>query len=391
MASGDMTAQSERDLVPTVTTGFPQPRGEGFSAGEMLPCPKCTRRNPPTRAACLYCGAAFAHAGVAVNTSSAISAQTLSSSATLEFWEQGYTVVLLANAAEAFHVGAPPVVGAEVKRLLGIEEDQLRRMIKSGVTLPLVRLKEREQAELIGRRLAALALPVRVLPDAALRCGERDINRVRRLEIKNAKLRVWTRAGIATHEVEDATAILDLAEIVALVRGRIFTREIETSTPHVRGSETYSATDAEAIEVSLLEPPAKQTRELFADDSVLDIYTTRAGETWRIHAGSFDYSCLGARRTLLARDNFELLVEAMRLAASKSHFDDSYTAVRTLLEPAWSLATRTDARGHKRRQLGRFALESATIVSNETQFTAYARTCAHFARERRAATAGEMR
>ena len=384
-----MATQSDRDLMPAVTADFSQSRGEGFSSEEMVSCPTCERRNPPTRAACLYCGAALAHTGAAVATTTVDSVQTLSDSAALESWEQGYTVMLLAGAAEAFHVGAPPVVAAEIKRLLGIEEDQLRRMIKSGVALPLARLREREQAELTGRRLAALALPIGVLSDAELRCGELEINRVRRLEIANTNLRVWLRAAPATHGVDDATATLDLAEIVALVRGRIFTREIETSTPHARGSNTHVAADERAAaNVSLLESPKKQTRELFTDDSVLDIYTTRAEETWRIHAGSFDYSCLGARRTLLARDNFELLIEAMRLAASKSHFDDSYTAVRPLLEPAWSLATRTDARGHKRQQPGRFALQSATLISNETQFTAYARSCAHFARERKQASGG---
>jgi hypothetical protein len=293
-----MATQSERDLMPAATADFPQSRGEGFSSIEMVSCPTCERRNPPTRAACLYCGAALAHTGVAaVSTHATVDAvQIPSNPAALESWEQGYTVMLLAGAAEAFHVGAPPVVAAEIKRLFGIEEDQLRRMIKSGVALPLARLREREQAELTGRRLAALALPIEILPDAELRCGELEINRVRRLEITNTNLRVWSRVAVAAHEVDDATATLALTEIVALVRGRIFTREIETSTPHARGNNAYVAADeraATATSPSFLEPPAKQTRELFADDSVLDIYTTRAEETWRIHAGSFDYSCLG--------------------------------------------------------------------------------------------------
>lgn len=386
LAHKNMATQNEHDILPTLTTDFPSSRDEGFSPGEMVLCPKCERRSPPTRAVCLYCGTRLAHAvhtGVAAATNPAPNQTPPLNLAALESWEQGYTVVLLSSAAESFHVGAPPLVVAEAKRLLGIEEDQFRRMIKSGVALPLARLREREQAEMLGRHLAALALPVAVLPDAELRRGEREINRVRRLEIANTKLRMWSRAGVASSEVDDGATTLDLADVVALVRGRIFTREIEASVSHVRGSKHVEVGTGTAASASLLEPATQQTRELFADVSVLDIYTVRGEETWRIHASSFDYSCLGAKRTLLACDNFELLIEAMRLAASSAHFDDSYAVIRALLEPAWSLATRTDARGHKRQTLGRFALQSATLVSNEMQFTAYARTCAHFARERR--------
>src|SRR5207302_1354296 len=96
------------------------------------------------------------------------------------------------------------------------------------------------------------------------------------------------------------------------------------------------------------------TRELSADEAVLDIYTNEAGEGFRIMSDGFDYSCLGADKRLLARDNFDMLVAALRTRAPSAVFDDEYGRLRALLSAAWPPAEHTGSSGLRRERVGRF-------------------------------------
>lgn len=364
--------QEENDtsnVAPTERgTDIASPPSAAPPAAELVTCPACGRANPSKRFDCLYCGATLTH-------SVASEAHVRLNLRPPDPPRQGFNVVLLPAAESATHHAiAPPVVRAEIERLLGIEEETFRRMVKACAPIPLARVANEEEARLVERRISAFSLSVAVLPDAEVQARVEDIKRVRRLEIDGDGLRLWCRAG--AERGADETTVIRLSEIIALVRGRLITKEVDkTHTPHRgrRGESLDASSSASEVD----------ERELFADESVLDIYAAEPICTWRISAGSFDYSCLGTRRTLLARDNFELLVGALHLAASTARFDDSYGEIRSLLEPVWSLTERTDARGTSRRILGRLTTQTATLVSNEDQFTRYARTCAHIERERR--------
>ena len=52
---------SDSNKIPDILPDGMRVRSEdiGFAAGELLPCPKCTRPNSPDRAACIYCGSAL--------------------------------------------------------------------------------------------------------------------------------------------------------------------------------------------------------------------------------------------------------------------------------------------------------------------------------------------
>lgn len=356
--------QSESD------TEIAAPRTSAASpAAGRVPCPACGRANPLTRHNCLYCGATLPQ-------SAATEAHVRLKLRPLDPFQQGFNVVLLPAAESASpHAAMPPVVRAEVERLLGIEEDMLERISKASVPIPLARVADEEEALLIERRIAALSLSVVVLPDAEVRARAEEVKRVRQLEIAGDSLRLWCRAG-GERTAEEAS-VIRLADIIALVRGHLLTKEVDKTHTHKRGRRSESS------DASLSAASKADERELFADESVLDIYAVEPVCTWRISAGSFDYSCLGARRALLARDNFELIIQALRLAASTARFDDSYRSIRNLLEPIWASTERTDARGTSRRTLGRVTTQTATFVNNEDQFTRYARTCAHVERERR--------
>ena len=118
-----------------------------------------------------------------------------------------------------------------------------------------------------------------------------------------------------------------------------------------------------------------EAREFAADEAVLDIYLSFEGEGagFRVMSGGFDYSCLGDAKGLLAAENFGALVGALRRRAPAAVYDDGYARLRPLLTDVWPPAERNESLGLKRGHAGRLNSEAATTVSNEAQFTRYAR------------------
>lgn len=341
---------------------------------ERAACPACGRANATRRLRCLYCGAAFEVAadvaGAALMHSDVVAAHA-SHNAT----GACYNIMLLpGESAAARPQSLPAIVCAEVNRLLGVDEARFERMLACRVPVPLARVADAEQAAAINRRLGALGLPLAVLSDEEIAARPAEVKRVRRLEMTSAGLRLWCRPQ--TDAGEEASEI-PFSDLVALVRGRLISRARELSAPIKRKSKRESASPGESLS------PLADDGANIADEPVLDIYAAAPVCTWRIAANSFDYTCLGARRALLARDNFELLVGALRFAASTARFDDSYTRIRALLDCVWIPGEHTEARGRIRRGLNRFDVLSRIVTINDDQFTRYARTHAHLERERR--------
>ncbi|MCA1817370.1 MAG: hypothetical protein LC746_13435 [Acidobacteria bacterium] len=83
--------------------------------------------------------------------------------------------------------------------------------------------------------------------------------------------------------------------------------------------------------------------------------------SWRLQAAGFDYSCLGAGKSLLASENFARLAGLVRERAARAVFDDSYSRVRHLLRFAWSPTERREAGGLRRARPGRFSTEAVTL------------------------------
>jgi hypothetical protein len=90
-------------------------------------------------------------------------------------------------------------------------------------------------------------------------------------------------------------------------------------------------------------------------------------------SGGFDYSCLGEGKGLLAAENFEALVAALRARAPSAVYDEEYARLRPLLADVWPSAERTESLGLRRDRPGRVNTEAVTTVSNEGQFTRYSR------------------
>lgn len=310
-----------------------------FTHAEMVACDACLRANAPTRMACIYCGARLP----ATEQSALLRRPALKR---LEDWEQGFNVVLLPGAAVAPESNALE----EAAALLRLDASRLVAMMAAGRALPLARASSAEEAELIVARLRTLGLGAEVFADELL---TRAPARVRTLDLEEG-------AVVFRKSPDSAPLRVPLGEVALLVTGRVVSRRVEVSERKTRFGGRSEMVEA---------------RELASDEMVLDIYT--AGEDadtgFRIVAGGFDYSCLGASKGLTAADNFRALVGVLRGLAKSAVFDEEYARLRPLLADVWPAAEHTESLGLRRESVGRVNAEAVTTVSNETQFTRYAR------------------
>ncbi|HZT61471.1 MAG TPA: hypothetical protein VFA21_22890 [Pyrinomonadaceae bacterium] len=306
-----------------------------FAADELVACEKCSRANAPTRVNCLYCGAPLP----VTELSATLRRPALKN---LEEWEQGFSVVFVPRGG----VEPSPEDISEAASLLRLEAERLAEIVAARRALPLVRAASEEDAALFVGRLGALGIKSEIFSDEIL---EKQPERVRALALNEDALVCWTSP-------EEEPRRVGWAEVALLVAGRVVTRRVEVEQRQAKLGSRGRVVD---------------TRELTADESVLDFYA-QTGDGFRVMADGFDYSCLGAGKRLLARENFGVLVHALRERAPSAIFDEEYTGLRALLSAAWPPSERTGS-GLRRDRPGRLNTESVTTVSNETQFTRYAR------------------
>ncbi|HWW77112.1 MAG TPA: hypothetical protein VNZ44_17045 [Pyrinomonadaceae bacterium] len=315
-----------------------------FAHAEMVACDECLRANAPTRMACMYCGAALPM----TERGAALRRPTLKK---LEEWERGFNVVLLPRAGSWLKTEAVE----EAAVLLRLEASRLAEIVASGRALPLARAASVEEAELVVNRLGALGLDAEVFADEVL---TRPPERVRALEFERGAL-------VCRQGPEAEPRRVSFEEITLLVAGRIVERRVE-----VEERKTRFGSRSEVVEA----------RELASDELALDLFTKGEGAAFRVMSGGFDYSCLGAEKGLLAAENFGKLVSALRGLAKAAEFDDEYTRLRPLLADVWPPAEHTASLGLVGAGGGRVNTGAVTKVSNEAQFTRYARLLQSLAR-----------
>jgi hypothetical protein len=238
----------------------------------------------------------------------------------------------------------------EAAILLRLNQDELRNMFNANIPLPLARVANEEEASLVRRKLAEIGLSVIVVGDGDLLPGASGQRRARAFEFTESELVTHSGGGGDIWRVA-------WDEVLLLVEGRLFTRRIEVEERKRRKAESEIL----------------NARETTADEAVLDIHSTQRDGNWRVSSRSFDFSCLGARKSLMAGENFSTLVEVLRARSRRAAYDDSYNRVRRALASAWPLEQKTEARGWNRSRPGRVSTEAMTTSDNETQFTRYSR------------------
>jgi hypothetical protein len=329
-----------------------------FRREELTACESCGRLSPPTRITCLYCGAELPapHAGEDLRRPAL---------KPLEEGVSGFNVVLVPREVEEEtrdgRDSRPRSSDAldEVASLLRLKPEQLGEILAARVPLPLARTGERAEVALLERRLSELGLHIEIVSDDDLAVETVPPRRIRRMVFGADDIKGSAGAGFESWREE-------WGHLSVIVTGRVYRKVIEIDERVKRGA------GGEVVD----------TRELTRDEAILDLYFAGERAGWRIMSEGFDYSCLGARKSLLAAENFARLVETLRERAPRAAFDDSYKRVRHLLQFAWSPTERTESSGLRHTAPGKFLSGAVTSTSNEAQFTRYSRLISRYARRK---------
>jgi len=312
----------------------------GFSHEQMVRCDECLRANPPTRVDCLYCG-------LALPVTEASVALAKPSLRPLEVWEQGHNSILM-----PLRNGEPSEeLLNQVAALLRLEPSAIQRVLAAKKNLPLARTSTPVEAALIKQRLGELGLETITVPDQELQIETAPPRRLRRLELREADF-------VAYQILSTEGAAIDWEEISLVVVGRLFVKQVEL---HERKTRKRESEILDASEVS-------------SDEAVADVYAGQRPESWRISASSFDFSCLGRNKSLLAGENFPRLLELIREHAPNAEFNHSYQGVRQCLETVWPAQKRIESRGLKARG-AKISTTEIITTNSEPQFTRYSRLC----------------
>ncbi len=311
----------------------------GFRPDQMVRCEECLRANAPTRVSCLYCSARL----LAGTSGAELQKPELKP---LQKGEKTYHCIILpisiANLAEK-NLG-------EASTLLKLARDDLGRIISAQRFLPVARTSVVAEADLVICRLKALGLETLVVSDEELGLEKSPPLRVRAASLDET--------GITLHQIaRDNGARISWADLSLLVTGRLLVKQVE-----IRERKGGRA-DSQILDTS----------EFFTDESVLDIYAHSSEGNCRVLANNFDFSCLGERKSLLATENFRILLELIREYAPHAEYDNTYTSLRQALEPIWPAEQQTQSRGWRRELPGKYSVASLIETSNESQFLLYSR------------------
>lgn len=319
------------DFVP-VTPSEPK----SFDPDQMVLCEKCLRSSPPTRSNCIYCDSPLPFNEKAAE----IQKPALRP---LESWESGYNNILVDRTQEF----SAETSQLEAAKLLKLNIEPLKTILSASQPLPVARTASLEESLLVQKRLSSLGLTTCVIADEELaRCAGAAM-RASGLELDEERLRAKSPA-------DGESSVIEWTQLRLLVTGRIVVRRFEYK-------EQKGRRENEIVAAS----------ELFSDEAVLDIYGPNL--VCRIMAHSFDFSCLKRQKTLTANENFSLLLGILRQRSPHAVYDDSYIALRQVLESVWPAEQQVESQGWRREGLGKFSLGGATETSNEPQFTRYSR------------------
>ena len=308
----------------------------GFAPDQMIRCEECLRVNPPTRINCLYCSVPLP-----VTESSRHLRKPILRPP--EKHALGYNTIVLPSSGAA----TPESIG-NASSFLKLKPEDFEQILAERVPLPVARTASSEEAQLVNDRLAELGFRVFTLQD------EGTVVRVRSLCLSAAGLVI--NPGQTTNEVD-----LAWSDVVLLVSGRLIEKRVEIKEVRTRRAEN------EILDMS----------ELFSDEAVIDLYLSTNSETWRIGANGFDFSCLGAEKSLIATENFTKLQRLLLTKATQARVDDSFNRLRSLLDLVWGSEQETESSGWRRERPGKLSIGMATVHNNERQFTRYSRLLYH--------------
>ena len=304
----------------------------------MVRCDECLRANPPTRVNCLYCTAALPINETTVNLQKPALRP-------LESWEQGYNNILWPPPANLSEPGL-----TEAADLLRLISTDLARILEFRMPLPVARAATLDEASLVQRRLGPLGIDTRIVADAELGAEETGATKVRAIEIDDI--------GIRAFQTPETPAFhIHWSDFDLLVAGRLISRRVEVK------EQKGARADNSIVGSS----------EFFTDEPVFELHSINPSTSLRFSANSFDFSCLGKTKGLLAAENLAALIKRFCENAPHTELDDSFDRVRKVLEVVWPAQQQNESSGWRRERPGKYIVGSATETNNEKQFMRYSR------------------
>lgn len=303
----------------------------GYSSEELIACGRCSKPNPPNRLNCFYCGEAL-------ELPAEIAAGIKFRPAEIEAWEPGVNIVSVGEAtSEAANAAGESVA---------LDADLLALLPRVEPPLPLIRVRPEEE-DTVVERLSSAGLKIGQVNDRTINVDQPSIR------LKGIVLEDDSAELISFNS--DEVVRIQAADVVLVVSGAIFKSSSEATVKKTRKETKHVDENFDA-----------------SDHAVIDIYTSGDHRGFRILPHGFDFSCLGASKSLLAVENIKALKELLRSSFPQATFDDSYIAKLTALDRVWPRTVTNTSKGMQRVgwKLERSIGES---VSNEEQFTRYSR------------------
>jgi hypothetical protein len=299
----------------------------GFDPSQLVACSGCGRSNAPNRSECIYCGAELP-----IDPAAAPALKLRN----VEAWEKAFNIVLIGKGIPQTHLVPSP-----------LDADVIQQAIEVDPPTPIGRVATAEAAAAVNERVKDAKLHSIVVSDEDLSILRPSV-RLRSLSAADGGFVLTT---FNTNErVEFPVGSLRL-----IVIGRLFEERLEQTLKKKRGG---------VKEV--------EGRNVSKDSGVIDIYFDHEPNGFRILEGGFDFSGLGERRSFLAAENMNTLIEELRMFAPSAVVSEDYIAKRHILEKFWPCSIRNDSRGVQRAKFG-LIVEKAEVTTNVEQFTKYSR------------------
>lgn len=315
----------------TTSTDIALTDRRAFAPSEMIECSGCARANPPTRGNCLYCGAA-------IETVQNQLALTVPESEP----EQGSVTHVVVNPREVSDAALADLAG-----VCNLTANELAVLLSCpGSSVPVCAV-DSSQAQGTCQHLRSLNFEPFTVADDQL-----NLNVVPR-DLRTLKFTDESLVGVCRRAGETVTTKWD--DVILIVAGRLFMTTIEIEKKKSGGQDR-----------------TVNEREFSADEAVLDIYMRNEELGWRIKSGSFDFSCLGDKKSITAFTNFSSLKNILRRRAGNADFDDAYTRVRLVLARMWP-SEPTEGKNERRRAGRRTIQAIVASKDNLKEFNRYSR------------------
>ncbi|MFN2579223.1 MAG: hypothetical protein ABR607_16245 [Pyrinomonadaceae bacterium] len=307
---------------------------KSFAPGELLTCEVCLRTNPPTRAACIYCGARLTSSVVNV-TPETEKQQPEAGAAAICY------AVVPPKALSQVHENAM----AQLAGIIKVKSSDLKPALIS--QSPVLVAGTRDKANQVVEDLRQIGIDGMLVTaeDLKLSIGSRTM---RAFEVTDDNL-----AGLTVSS--DARLPARWDELMLVVVGRLQTQRNEIEERRRRGG---------------MKPIDR--RQVADDEAIFDLYVRSSETAWRVAANNFDFSCLAGRKTLTAFENFRALINLLEERATIVA-NESYLRVRPLLADVWPLQQQTRKGAWRRSGAGKYDISTVTTTDNEMQFNNYSR------------------